>query len=155
MRLRNPEDFWSGLMFTIAGLAFAIGATNYSFGQSARPGPGYFPFGLGLLLAVLGVAILMKSWFGERDEDDGRNELPIAWRPLGIVVAAIVLFGLALPRFGLALTLPLLIAVISRAGDQFRWREVLLNSAILTVGSWAVFIKGLQLTIPLWPTWIH
>ena len=155
MHVRNPEDFWSGLMFTVAGLAFAIGATSYSFGHSARPGPGYFPFGLGLLLAVLGVGILLKSWFGERDEDDGRNELPIAWRPLTVVVAAIVLFGLALPRLGMALTLPLLICVISRAGDQFRWRDVLLNTAILTAGSWAVFIKGLQLTIPLWPSWIH
>jgi hypothetical protein len=155
MRLRNPEDFWSGLMFTAAGLAFAIGAGNYSFGHSARPGPGYFPFGLGLLLAVLGLAVLVKCWFGERDEDDGRNELPIAWRPLSIVVAAIVLFGLALPRLGLALTLPLLIVVISLAGDQFRWRDVLLNCVVLTVGSWAVFTKGLQLTIPVWPAFVH
>ena len=155
MRLRNPEDFWSGLMFTVVGIGFAIGATNYSFGHSARPGPGYFPFGLGLLLALLGVSILVKAFFGARDEDDGRNDLPIAWRPLGIVVAAIVLFGLALPRLGMALTLPLLIVVISLAGDQFRWRDVVLNSLILTVGSWAVFIKGLGLTLPLWPAFVH
>ena len=155
MRLRNAEDFWSGLMFTVVGIGFAIGATNYSFGHSARPGPGYFPFGLGLLLALLGVSILVKAFVGARDEDDGRNDLPIAWRPLGIVVAAIVLFGLALPRLGMALTLPLLIVVISLAGDQFRWRDVVLNSLILTVGSWAVFIKGLGLTLPLWPAFVH
>lgn len=61
MRPKNLEDFWSGLMFTVTGAAFAVGATNYSMGHSARPGPGYFPLGLGLLLAMLGVVILAKS----------------------------------------------------------------------------------------------
>jgi hypothetical protein len=70
------------------------------------------------------------------------------------VVVAIVVFGLALPRLGMAVTLPLLIAVISTASDQFRWREVLVNCLVLTVGSWAVFIKGLQLTIPVWPAFM-
>ena len=34
----------------VVGIAFAWGATLYNFGTSARPGPGYFPFGLGILL---------------------------------------------------------------------------------------------------------
>jgi hypothetical protein len=154
MRLRNPQDFIAGLMFAIAGAGFAIGATNYAFGQSARPGPGYFPFGLGLLLGVLGAAIVVKSLLGRPEQGGERHDGPIAWRPLGIVVASIVLFGVALPRLGMVLTLPLLIIVISLAGDQFRWRDVLLNGAVLTIGSWAVFHKGLQLTIPLWPTFL-
>ena len=33
--------------------------------------------------------------------------------------------------------------------------DVVLNSLILTVGSWAVFIKGLGLTLPLWPAFVH
>ena len=55
MKIKSQKDFWSGLMFIVAGVGFAIGATNYSFGTSARPGPGYFPFGLGILLATAGV----------------------------------------------------------------------------------------------------
>ena len=151
MRIRIGEDFLSGLMFAAAGSAFAIGAVNYSMGSSARPGPGYFPLGLGLLLAVLGIVIMAKSLLKPSIEAPMG---PVRWRPLVIVVAAIVVFGLALPRLGMALTLPLLIAVISTASDQFRWREVLLNCIVLTAGSWAVFIKGLQLTIPLWPAFM-
>lgn len=151
MRPKNPEDFWSGLMFAAAGAGFAIGALNYSMGSSVRPGPGYFPLGLGLLLGLIGIVIIGKSFLAAAGEAPLG---PIRWRPLLIVVAAIVVFGLALPRLGMAATLPLLIVVISTASEQFRWREVLVNCIVLTAGSWAVFIKGLQLTIPVWPAFL-
>ncbi|MVT38232.1 hypothetical protein GO497_18185 [Acidovorax citrulli] len=35
------------------GVAFAIGATNYSVGTGARMGPGYSSLILGILLAIL------------------------------------------------------------------------------------------------------
>jgi hypothetical protein len=31
---------------------------------------------------------------------------------------------------------------------------VLVNSIVLTLGSWAIFILGLKLVIPVWPTFI-
>lgn len=149
MRPKNREDFWSGVMFAVTGAGFAIGATNYSMGHSARPGPGYFPLGLGLLLALIGAVIVARSLLAPSAAEEPLG--PIRWRPLVIIVTAIVVFGLALPRLGLIATLPLLVVVISTASEQFRWREVVLNCLVLTAGSWAVFIKGLQLTIPLWP----
>ncbi|MFT7771896.1 tripartite tricarboxylate transporter TctB family protein [Roseateles sp.] len=152
MKIKSQRDFWSGLMFLVAGIAFAWGATEYSFGTSARPGPGYFPFGLGILLALLGGLVLFKALTLESEGGDPVGA--IAWRPLLVIVAAIVVFGVALPRLGLACTLPLLIVLSSLAGDQFRWRDVFVTSIVLTVGSWALFIVGLKLTIPLWPIYI-
>lgn len=152
MKLIHKQDFWAGSTFLVAGIGFALGATNYSMGSSARPGPGYFPLGLGLLLAVLGAAVLLRVLREGRRESEAVGR--IAWKPLVIVVASIALFGAALPRLGLALSLPLLVCLIARAGDEFRWRDVLLSSAVLTLGSWAVFIKGLGLIIPLWPVFI-
>lgn len=61
MKIKNQRDFWSGLMFIVVGVGFAWGATSYSFGSSARPGPGYFPFGLGIILAALGALVLFKA----------------------------------------------------------------------------------------------
>jgi hypothetical protein len=57
MKIKSQKDFWSGLMFIAVGVGFAWGATNYSFGSSARPGPAYFPFGLGVLLAIMGALV--------------------------------------------------------------------------------------------------
>ncbi len=153
MKIKSQRDFWSGLLFVIVGVAFASGSLiHYSFGSSARPGPGYFPFGLGVLLALLGAAVLFKALTIE--SEGGQPIGAVAWRPLLIVVGAIVLFGFALPRLGLAITLPLLIIVSSFASDEFRWRDAILSSVVLTVGSWAIFVWGLSLVIPVWPTFL-
>ena len=152
MKIKSQRDFWSGLMFLVTGIVFAWGATNYSFGSSASPGPGYFPFGLGILLALLGCVVLFKALTIETE--GGEPVGKFAWKPLITIVGAIVVFGIALPRLGLAVTLPLLITITSLAGDEFHWKDVLINCIVLTIGSWAIFILGLKLVIPLWPTFI-
>jgi hypothetical protein len=149
VKIKSQKDFWSGLMFVVVGIGFAWGATNYSFGASARPGPGYFPFGLGILLAALGAFILFKALTLETHGDDRIGS--VAWKPLALVVATVALFGWSLPHLGMFIALPLLVVVAALAGDEFHWGEALLNAVILTAGSWLIFIYGLNLTIPLWP----
>jgi len=152
VKIKSQKDFWSGLMFVATGLGFAAGATNYSFGTSARPGPGYFPFGLGILLALLGAMVLFKSLTVESEGGDPVGT--IGWKPLILIVLGVVAFGLALPRLGMIISLPLLIMVASLAGDEFKLKEVIVNIVVLTIGSWAIFIKGLNLVIPLWPSFM-
>ena len=150
MKIKSQKDFWSGLMFIVMGIAFSWGATAYNFGSAARPGPGYFPFGLGIILAILGAMILFKSI--TVDTEDGDPVGTFAWRPIIVITLSLVAFGLLLPKLGMVITLPLLVFMASFAGDEFHWGEVAANAALLTVGSWAIFIKGLGLTIPVWPT---
>lgn len=150
MKIKSQRDFWSGVMFVAVGLGFAWGATNYSFGASARPGPGYFPFGLGILMAVLGAMVLFKALTVETA--DGEPVGSIAWKPLIVVLAAVALFGFALPRLGMAITMPLLVLISSWASDEFSPVAAIVNAVVLTTMSWVVFIWGLSLTVPMWPT---
>lgn len=152
MKIKSEKDFWSGLMFIAVGASFAWGATIYSFGSSARPGPAYFPFGLGVIMAALGALILFKALTVEVEGGDPIGPWPIKQGTL--ILFAVVLFGLLLPRLGLALCLPLLIGVSSLASGEFHLKEVLINCVVLTVASWGIFIKGLSLTIPLWPSFL-
>ncbi len=152
MRIKSQRDFWAGVMFLVVGVGFAWGSTSYSFGSSARPGPGYFPFGLGIILAILGAIELFKALAIESEGGDPIGG--IAWRPLLIIIASIVVFGVALPRLGMVITLPLLVIIAALAGDEFKWTEAIINSIVLTVASWVIFIWGLGLIIPLWPTFL-
>ncbi len=152
MKIKSEKDFWSGLMFLVVGIGFAVGATNYSMGSAARPGAGYFPLILSTILAILGAIVLFKSLTIETEGGDRVGS--IAWRPLLVIVGAIVLFGALLPRLGLFITVPLLIIVVSFAGDEFKWRGVLATAVGLTLFSWLIFVVGLGLTIPLWPSFI-
>lgn len=150
MKIKSERDFWAGMMFLLVGVAFAWGATNYNFGSSARPGPAYFPFGLGVLLALLGALELFKALTIESEGGDPIGD--IAWKPLIVILAAVALFGVALPRLGLVITLPLMVLISSWASDEFSWKATLANAVVLIAMSWLIFIKGLSLIIPLWPT---
>lgn len=152
MKIKSQRDFWSGLMFVLIGIAFAWGSTEYSFGSSAHPGPGYFPFGLGVALALLGSLVLFKSLTIESEGGDPIGD--VAWKPLIMIVVSIIVFGLALPRLGMVVTLPLLVTLSALAGNEFHWKDALLNSVVLTLGSWVIFVWGLKLTIPVWPPFI-
>lgn len=171
MRIKNEKDFWSGIMFVAVGVGFAIGAMDYSLGPacppqdpcatsmwarfiqlSAKPGPGFFPLGLGMIQAVLGALVLFKALTFETAGGDPIGA--IGWKPLILIVASVAIFGAILPRLGMFISLPILILIANLAGNEFSWKGVIISSIVLTVGSWLVFIKGLGLIIPLWPSFL-
>ena len=86
-----------------------------------------------------------------RKVEDGDPVGAIPWRPLICVVGALVFFGFALPRVGFVISFPLMIVFTAMAGDEFRWKEAILNAVLLTAFSYGIFVAGLKLTIPLWP----
>ena len=158
--IKSQKDFFSGLMFTAIGGAFAWGATSYSVGTAARMGPGYFPLLLGILLAALGCFTTFYSLI--EHTEDGEKIGDFAWRPVVYILGANVAFGIllaGLPRFGLppmgliagiyALTI-----ISSKAGDVFRLKDVLMLATFLSVLSYLAFIKLLNLQMPVWPFFI-
>lgn len=151
MKIGSQRDFFAGLFMAAVGGAFAIGSTRYNFGVAAKPGPGYFPFGLGVILVLLGLVILAGSLARRDGQGNGEKLGGIPWRPLLCIVGALGLFGLTLPRLGFVISFPLMIVVTAYASTEFRWKEALFNAAFLTVFSYFVFIAGLKLNIPLWP----
>ena len=149
MTIRSQRDFLAGLFLIAVGGGFAVGATQYSFGVAARPGPGYFPLGLGIILAILGLIVLVTSFVRKVEGGDPVGTIP--WRPLICVVGALVFFGFALPRVGFVISFPLMIIFTAMASDEFRWKEAIFNAALLTAFSYGIFVAGLKLNIPLWP----
>ena len=160
MLIKSQKDFFSGLMFTVVGAAFAYGATGYSLGTGARMGPGYFPLLLGVILAILGAVIMFKALVVETRGGDKIGKW--AWKPLVLIIAANVLFGvmigglpsIGLRPMGLIAGIFALVIVASLAGDTFNIKEVLIVSVILSIGSYAAFILLLKLQFPVWPTFI-
>lgn len=160
MKIKSQKDFWSGLMFMVVGVSFAWGATFYTIGGAARMGPGYFPLILGILLAALGAFILFEALVVETE--DGEPVGAWAWKPLGFVIAANLLFGvllgglpgLGLPAMGMIAAIYGLTFVASLAGERFSVKENLVLATVLAIGSYIAFILLLKLQFPVWPTFI-
>jgi hypothetical protein len=160
VQIKSQKDFFSGLMFTVVGAAFAYGATNYSIGSGGRMGPGYFPLLLGVILAILGSAIMFKALVVETQTGDKIGKW--AWKPLFFIISANLLFGvllgglpnLGIPAMGLIAAIFGVTIVASLAGDSFNLKEVLILSVVLSIGSYLAFIVLLKLQFPVWPTFI-
>jgi hypothetical protein len=160
MRIKSQKDFFAGLMFSACGVAFAWGATTYNVGDAARMGPGYFPLMLGIVLALLGLAVVFQSLVVETE--DGEKVGAWAWKPLGFVIGANLAFGvllgglpsLGVPAMGLIVAIYALVIIASLAGGDFRWKEVLVLATVLAVGSWIAFVWLLRLQFQVWPSFL-
>ncbi|MBT2302353.1 tripartite tricarboxylate transporter TctB family protein [Variovorax paradoxus] len=160
MKIKSQKDFFAGLMFTIVGIAFAWGATTYSVGSGARMGPGYFPLMLGILLGILGVIVIFTALTIETV--DGEPIGKIAWRPLGYIIGANLIFGIllgglpafGLPAMGLIAAIYALVLVAGLAGEHYSVKASLILATILAVGSYVAFVVLLKLQFQVWPTFI-
>jgi len=160
VKIKSQKDFFSGLMFTVVGVAFAWGASTYNIGTGARMGPGYFPLMLGILLALLGSLIMFKALVVETEDGDRIGKL--AWKPLLFIIGANVLFGImlgglpsiGLPPMGIVVAIYVLTIVASLAGNTFKLKEVLILATILALLSYGAFVKLLNLQFPVWPAFI-
>ncbi len=160
MRIKSRADFWAGLLFAIVGGAFALGATNYTIGDAARIGPGYFPLVLGVILAGIGALIVFRALVIETD--DGGPIGRWAWKPLFYVLAANLAFGVLLgglpsldvPAMGMVLAIYALTLIASLAGNDFHFGKTLVLATVLAAGSYVAFVLALRLQIQVWPTFI-
>jgi hypothetical protein len=147
------KDVLAGLLF----MAFAIlglwVSRNYPIGTSVRMGTGYVPRLLCWILLGLGAVVLLQGL--RESAPEGRlagGEVP-AWRPVLFVAASLVVFGASIERLGLVASIFLLVGLGALAARGLRPVETLSAALVLIVLTWAIFILGLGLTIPVWPEW--
>ena len=158
LRILRRKNVLAGLMFiAIAALGLWL-SRNYPVGTALRMSTGYVPRLLCWLLMGLGGIILVQG-LTATDADgatDGRPDaggaLKRLW-PVVVVTASLVAFGLTLERFGLFIAISLMVAIASLATRDLKPWEALAAAAGLIAISWAIFVAGLGLPIPLWPDW--
>lgn len=148
MRIRRQTDFLAGMMFILVGSSFSFVARGYSMGTAAKMGPGYFPFWLGLVLAVLGAVVALSSVSMKSEEDKMAR-----WDPKTLlwILGSVVLFGLVLKPLGMILSVVVLVLVSSMASHEFSWKGAVLNAIVLVVISTGAFVYGINLQMPVWP----
>ena len=151
MRIRNHRDFWSGVLFIVTGLLFVVLSRQYQLGTAAKMGPGYFPTILGALMAVLGLMILAGS-MAKRAQPLKIER--VDFKAILLVLVAVAVYALTLPKLGFIVALFLLIGISSIASHEFSWKTTVISSVVLLVFSWLVFVKGLELQFPFLPAFL-
>ena len=133
-------------MFVALGIIGVVIAMGYSRGDAMRLGPGSFPLIVSLTLAVLGSVVTVKGViFG------GQRPARLPWRPLIVIPASMVLFGVLLSHMGLVLSCVALICCSALAGRGPRPLEIVFLALGLAAFSVGVFAYGLNIPLRIWP----
>ncbi len=144
-KLNVPDLAFAVFLIALGALAFGL-ASELTVGTAASMGPGYVPRGLALLIMIFGAVLGVRAAFS------GDQPFPeIAWRPLVLISAAVLLFGLLLPRIGLAVTSFIVVIGAGFAAYDVRQRENALLALGLAAFAVVLFVAVLGLPIPVWP----
>jgi hypothetical protein len=137
------------LALLAAGLFFAWHAGFLSFGRVGLPGPGFFPFVLGIALALLALALLYSA---RHDADDGEAVF-IGHRNVLITLAALAGTAFAFERVGAYMTLggfaAILLLLVARTAV---WRAAL-GATLGMIAVWLFFGLALGVRLPDGDLW--
>lgn len=149
MQIRDHKDFALGAACLAIGAAFALTATSYNLGTASKMGPGYFPFVLGTLLAVIGAIIAARSMAARRvlrqlDRIEPKAAL--------LVLGSICLFAILYDDVGLVLAIIGAVVLSSRAAPDYSLLQAFFAGVVLCVLCVVIFVWALGLQMPLWPS---
>jgi hypothetical protein len=145
----RSKDFWAGALYVGLGVAALWIARDYTFGTASRMGAGYFPTVLAGFLVMIGIASLVRAFVSTGQLVDALH-----LKPLLLIVGAVVLFAIVLPKAGFVIALLAMALVSARASQHFRVEVGALAGLILLVTACSlIFVKGLGLPLPLVGSW--
>ncbi len=147
----HQKDLAASFIFIVLGITAMVFSVAYKLGTAANMGPGYFPFALGAILTVLGVIIAVKSLSVFPDK---AGLISFRIKPVLMILSPVFIFGLSLETLGLFASVIFLVIFSSMAGDEFKLKEAVINTVVLLLLVFIIFIYFLEFQLPLWPGFI-
>ena len=145
VRVRNPQDFWAGILFIVfGGLALWFGR-GYAIGTLSKMGPGFLPVALSIALVGIGAILLLRALAVAGPAIEKSRMLPQLF-----ILAAIVLFALTIESLGLALAVGAVAITASLANRDMHWFETIALAGGLAVLCVVLFVQLLGQPFLIW-----
>jgi len=143
------RDQLSGLFWLAISIFVCVEAINSSIGTFQMPGPGFFPFWLGVALGIFSITLIVASILRKKDEEKIRSLWKgRRWVKLIFVFATLVVYAVFLPSLGyLVATFGLMILLLGAIERSRLWVKVMVAFATASV-TYIVFDLWLEVQLP-------
>ncbi len=141
-------DFLSSLLWLIAGVFICEESWRINLGQFHNPGPGFLPFGAGLILGGGALAVLVRTLRSKTGEKKAFWVDRTRWPKVFLTLGCIFVYGFLLEPLGFLLTTFLSMGFLFRVIEPQRWRTVLVGAFLSAVGAYLIFQTWLQVELP-------
>lgn len=149
----------AGIIVLLLGLGYVAIAWQMPQGKASLPGPGFYPFLVGLMLvltsaAYVGLELLPRRAGGARPDEAGSQEPvpPVAPKVLQLV-GLLLLFGFLLSYAGYLIASTLLVFFSVRVFGQKRLLSSIAITVIMVGVSYLLFVKWLMIQLPKGSLW--
>jgi putative tricarboxylic transport membrane protein len=126
--------------------AYLAAALTFPLGTVARPGPGFFPVGVGVFLCLVAATLLVAALRGRGVAAVPSLEAGAGGRVVA-TVAGLVGFCLLMPWIGYPVCAFLFVALLLRRLGGAGWFGAVITAALSAIVSYYVF--GVVLGVPL------
>ncbi|MGV6874765.1 tripartite tricarboxylate transporter TctB family protein [Pseudochelatococcus sp. B33] len=148
MKIHITKDFLSGALFGAIGLGTIAMGVSYRLGTPGNMGPGYFPVMLGVIMALIGLTMLIRSMLNP-EASDGVASWEV--RPLVFVLAAVFVFSLLIDSLGVIVAVASLVLIGRLGGREGSMSELAVMIVAMTVLAVGIFVYGLNIPLKLRP----
>jgi putative Ca2+/H+ antiporter (TMEM165/GDT1 family) len=140
------RDRLGGALLILIGAGLCAGAVSLNIGTLTEMGSGFIPLVLGVLMIVVGIAVLATE--NREDREQGEVALP-QWRGWLCILGSIAAFVIVGEHGGL-IPATFVSVLIAALGDKHnRLRDCIVLALVVTVFGVVVFGYGLGLQMPL------
>lgn len=140
------------LAMLVASAVYLTQALRMPLGAAARPGPGFYPVGVGAFACVVGLVIVALAFRRSPALRHGEDAEAVTTRPVWLAVATLAGFCGLLPWIGYPLAALLFVGtLLLQLGAG--WKTALLAAVLSAEGSYYLFATLLGVLLPqgLWP----
>jgi hypothetical protein len=146
-------DVGAAAALAALGLYGLVSGIRFGLGEPTEPGPGFLPLVSGGGLLILAVIVACAEIFMPAppppDEEGDSPMAPDAPRRVVGYAAGIFAFALLMQPIGTLPTIVLFFLWIVRGVEHQSWRLTLALTAGATLGVWLLFVKALQVSLPM------
>lgn len=143
------KDRISGGFFFLAGLGISIASIKAQLGTLQQPGPGFFAFLSGSIMAFLALTIFIYPGFTKDGSMGGREKKTSRWKNVLILGSTIAVYCFGVECLGYLLSTFIFLILTFRVIDPQSWWAAILGSAAITVCSYLLFQVWLGLYLPI------
>ena len=146
----KKADQWSGFVLSILAAGMIWAALGLPYGDIRKPGPGFFPFWLGVIMGAMSIGLFVRTALtGENARTIGsilRED--VRRSKVLLVLAALIFYAFFMDDVGFLIVTFLLMVVLLRFIEPQPWKGVIGWALAGSVGSYLIFEVLMKLRLP-------
>ena len=143
----SPAEFLVGIFFFLFGTLVIYEAGKLQQGTLHAPGPGFFPFWLGCLVALLSLLVLIGLWLKKVKVNRGQWQ-GLLWQKVAFSSLVLFAYALALEHIGYPVSTCLLLLILLRLIEKKNILLVIGLAVFISLGTYYLFRYWLLIQLP-------